>query len=67
MSLLVRKERILGCLQEGHGHEDVASVLLKIKGSFIFFAHLWFFLVGSDEIRKRGAEMRDGDRRSERE
>jgi hypothetical protein len=52
MSLGIRKERVLGCLQEGQGHEEeLASVFLKMKAeSFIFFPiDLWFFLLSFGE------------------
>jgi hypothetical protein len=54
MSLGIRKERVLGCLQEGQGHEEeLASVFLKMKAeSFIFFPiDLWFFLLGVAPLR----------------
>lgn len=49
MSGPVRKERVLVWVQEGHGHvdddDDLGSVFLERKCSFIFFPIFSVFLV----------------------
>lgn len=44
-SLLARKERVLGCLHEGHCHGCLASLFLKMEGVFIV---LDFFLLENE-------------------